>query len=64
MGPCKFCGKMIYLDWMAERGYHRECNEKHIKEQTRLTTIKLKQQRESIKRSARKREKRLEQKRL
>lgn len=28
MGPCKFCGEMIYLEWIAERGYHRGCYEK------------------------------------
>lgn len=28
MGPCMYCGEMIYLDWIAERGYHRACYEK------------------------------------
>lgn len=29
MGPCMYCKKMIYLDWIAERGYHRACHEEY-----------------------------------
>ena len=30
MGTCFYCGKMIYLDWIAERGYHRACHERAV----------------------------------
>ncbi len=31
MGPCIYCKEMIYLDWVAERGYHRDCHEHYMK---------------------------------
>ncbi len=30
MGTCMYCKKMIYLEWIAERGYHRECHERYL----------------------------------
>ena len=50
MGPCCFCHKMIYLDWIAERGFHRECNEKYVEWR--------KQQCQSSERAVREQEKR------
>lgn len=30
MGPCIYCKEMIYHEWIADRGYHRECHENHL----------------------------------
>lgn len=34
MGPCRFCRKMIFLDWIAERGYHRDCMKAYMAKQS------------------------------
>ncbi len=38
MGPCCYCKKMIYLEEIAERGYHRVCHEQFM---NKLSTKQL-----------------------
>lgn len=30
MGPCYYCGQMIWHTGMAERGYHSKCRLEHV----------------------------------
>lgn len=66
MGPCIYCGKMIYLDWIAERGYHRECHERYLRERPALLPfeIQMRADREHEKRRQRKANKRKAKKAL
>lgn len=60
MGPCRYCKQMIYLDWIAERGYHRHCHAKAIQQKIDSSI----QQRVALDRHEREHDKRRERKRL
>lgn len=65
MGPCLYCKKMIFLDWVAERGYHRECHERYLaqRQAAQLAESKIERDlREHEKRRLRKARKRQEYK--
>ncbi len=62
MGPCYYCKKMIYLDWIAERGYHRACHEKAQAEGATAAQREDRAEREHEKRRERKRLKRIAEK--
>lgn len=70
MGPCFYCKQMIYLDWIAERGYHRECHERFLQvmadkkaAELAVEAHKLRATREQEKRRLRRAAKRIEEKR-
>jgi hypothetical protein len=63
MGPCCYCKKMIYLDWIAERGYHRSCHEKYLAGR-KFAAFEAEVARNRVARAEREHEKRRERKRL